>query len=248
MRSSSGGHKDHNKRVTVSPSRQKQPSSDQYFYASTCSSPLPPSNTPPTTGTNKSMDEIWKDIDLISSLHRPTSAFHLQDFLSPHPPPPPLHLQSQPATTTCTPPSTGRRGGPHSSRSHPPPPPATTLNLSSRLESRNINPKKSKSKQQSRHAFVEKPSIISSSLNPPPWGTWHSFTNKTWCGTSHSFTNKRPAETEEDQSADGRFKRMIKNRESAARSRDRKHVSLSLYIYIHPIQLKFWDREKLLIG
>ncbi|KAM7521244.1 hypothetical protein LguiB_020206 [Lonicera macranthoides] len=232
-RSSSGGHKDRNKRVTVSPSRQKQPSSDQYSYTSTYSSPLPPpppSNTPPTTSTNnKSMDEIWKDINLISSLHRPTSAFHLQDFLSPHPPPPPppppppLHLQSQP-TSTSRPHSTGRRGGPQSSRSHPPPPPATTLNLSSRLESRNINPKKSKSKQQSCHALVEKPSIISSSLVPPPWGNWRSFANKTWCGTLHSFTNKRRAESEEDQSADGRFKRMIKNRESAARSRDRKHA------------------------
>ncbi|KAA8528773.1 hypothetical protein F0562_036128 [Nyssa sinensis] len=200
--------------------------------SSTCSSPPPfsPSSPIPTTPaiTRKSMEEVWKDITLSSLPHHPTTiiaaaatsanqhAFHgmiLQDFLA-HP------SHKDPATRVDFDhvPSSAR-GGRATVFGSSVPPSATNLSLNLGSEFhylQSTDPMRSNPQLQT-HATVGTPSFV-----------------------IPTFSKKRAPENDHD-SRDRRHKRMIKNRESAARSRARRQenlflslsLSLSLYIYIY---------------
>ncbi|KAJ9542171.1 hypothetical protein OSB04_028677 [Centaurea solstitialis] len=121
----------------------------------------------------KPMDDVWKEISSLPSLHHPTTTHHFQDFFAP---------AARPATGTTT------------IHHHPPssPPPTTMLSLST---SGNSGPDQ---EPQQLHR-----------------------NNSTTGATSSLVVVKRqksPSEYSE------KFKRLMKNRESAARSRARKQA------------------------
>ncbi|XP_023737470.1 bZIP transcription factor 27 isoform X2 [Lactuca sativa] len=122
----------------------------------------------------KPMDDVWKDISSLPSLHHPTTTHHLQDFFTP-------------AAATA---GGGRSGAtlhhPSPPEPPPPPPPTTMLSLSTSGNSAHD--------QEQIH-------------NNPSTGA-----------TSHVANQRSPPEYSD------KFKRLMKNRESAGRSRARKQA------------------------
>ncbi|KAI3745791.1 hypothetical protein L6452_08200 [Arctium lappa] len=123
----------------------------------------------------KPMDDVWKEISSLPSLHHPTTTHHFQDFFAP-----------------AARPGGGGGGGATGTTMihHPPsPPPTTMLSLST--------------------------SGNSGADQEPP------HTNNSTTGATSTLVVKRqksPSEYTE------KFKRLMKNRESAARSRARKQA------------------------
>ncbi|MED6220480.1 hypothetical protein PIB30_045189 [Stylosanthes scabra] len=163
------------------------------------------------------MEEVWKDINL-SSLNRPSSstsssaAFIFQDFLArpftinttttPDPPPPPSPSPSPAPPQSLTALSLGSHhrhinGNPHfHHHHHPPPPPPTST---------------TKLPYPSSPLFVD--TLPCSSSLPP-------------CFPAITKRFPEPSSSDSAPTLDRRNKRMIKNRESAARSRARKQEKI----------------------
>lgn len=123
----------------------------------------------------KPMDDVWKEISSLPSLHHPTTTHHFQDFFAPAARPG-GGAGGATVTTLIHPPS-------------PPPPPTTMLSLST--------------------------SGNSGADQEPP------HTNNSTTGATSLLVVKRqksPSVYTE------KFKRLMKNRESAARSRARKQA------------------------
>jgi hypothetical protein len=195
--------------------------------SSSLSSFSPSSPVIPTPSARKFMEEVWKDISLASlrdhsnnTLSSATTNYHpadfcgtiLQDFL------PRSSNKVLPTVETAT------------FLASLAPPPATKLSMNSisgfdfaYLESRSpIRP----NLQLPCHASVTAPpNSFVSSLNYSPVGV---------LGSSSvlfpSYCKKRVQEYG-DEPSDQRYKRMIKNRESAARSRAKKQESFSLFFF-----------------
>ncbi|CAK9178393.1 unnamed protein product [Ilex paraguariensis] len=165
------------------------------------------------------MDEVWKDISLsslphstttttstagASTTHHPFNNMALQDFF-----PSPLR-EDQPTRVHN---SRGHRAsssgcGAFDSFSSQAPPPATILSLNSVPEFHNY--------LERDHAFLETSASVSS-LN----SSIAALTSSTVAVPS---SRKKRAPVIGDDTGDRRHKRMIKNRESASRSRARKQV------------------------
>ncbi|KAK9271177.1 hypothetical protein L1049_026766 [Liquidambar formosana] len=220
MWSSSGVCNKTSNRVSVSVSHSKS--------SSTCSSPSPfsPSEPiPPNPTPRKSMEEVWQDISL-TSLHdhhrhnttvgatpttttAPRPSFRgmiLQDFLAR-----PFNKDS-PTRGASTEPSSAEDANFFSS-------PATVLSLNSGPdfnchESSTTGPIRP-FPQLNSHDTATTPPFLSS-INSP-------FDALAAASVFPSFCKKRGAEKDENN-RDRRYKRMMKNRESAARSRARKQA------------------------
>ncbi|XP_050267733.1 protein FD-like [Quercus robur] len=228
MWTSSGGnnHNNNNNRVTSSPSK-----------SSTCSSPSPFSPSSPgnisTPQPRKCMEEVWKDIGL-SSLHNhpnnnnnkslshsttsTTTSYRgmiLQNFLAQ-----PLNKDPPTRAPSSLPndPSSAQKTlflaslAPH---------PATILSLNSGsdfLETCTvpIRPNPQFQSHASTTVTATTPSFVSSLMSSP-------FDVLASSSVFPSYCNKR-AQVNDDSPSDRRHKRMIKNRESAARSRARKQA------------------------
>lgn len=203
-----------------------------------CSSHLSPSSPNPiptatphflakSPNSRRSMEEVWKDITL-ASLHGPHStSTNLQDFLAT-----PFH--KLPRTTvddaSSADPSSG--AAQIAFLGALPPPPAGILSLNnsgSEVDFRFLESNSS--------AGPVKPSPQSQTTLPSLVVSYDNSAIDTLRSSSAFPTNskKRPQE-DGDNSTDRRHERMIKNRESAARSRARKQeklpFSLSLSIFI----------------
>ncbi|KAJ9165935.1 hypothetical protein P3X46_020746 [Hevea brasiliensis] len=205
---SSPERNDNNSRISSSPSKS----------SSTCSSPSS-HQAVNTSSARKSMEDVWKDINLTCLQECPAShtnhhpAFPagviLQDFLvRPFNKDPPTHSSGSRVTDFLD--SLAPR-------------PATTLRLNSGsdleiLESNSV-PRRPNNPQLHSHASVDTSSFGSSLFSP--FGALGSSS------VIPSICKKRLQENH-GNSSDRRHKRMIKNRESAARSRARKQESLYL--------------------
>ncbi|KAL4579005.1 hypothetical protein LXL04_015140 [Taraxacum kok-saghyz] len=124
----------------------------------------------------KPMDDVWKDISSLPSLHHPTATHHFQDFFAP--------AAARPGGSGGTGPTLHHPSPP--SPSPPPPPPTTMLSLSTSGNSGHDQ-------------------------EPTP--------NNSSTGATSPVSNQRSPPEYSDK-----FKRLMKNRESAARSRARKQV------------------------
>jgi hypothetical protein len=168
------------------------------------------------------MEEVWKDISLaslrdnsnntlsssIATNHRPAGfcGMIFQDFL------PRSSNKVLPTVEMAT------------FLGSPAPPPATSLSLNSAsdfayLESR--TPIKQNPQLPSHASVVTTPNYFVSSLNSPVGVLGSSSLFPSCC--------KKRVQEYGDDSSDRRHKRMIKNRESAARSRARKQEPFSLF-------------------
>ena len=213
MMSSTGGEDTNYNKATISPNRVSSVSSKS---SSTSSSPSPfsPSSSHLHNQTHrlKNMEEVWKDINL-ASLHDHSSReglsvnpnphnahFILQDFLArPFTKDPPTNrVSTNGETTLCG--STV-------------PPPATVLSLNSAP----------------RFDFLDNSDPLRSNqhLQSSPISNLPTFTCPFEAIASSSALasfGKKRAQESDSSSGVHRHKRMIKNRESAARSRARKQV------------------------
>nr|XP_023893705.1 protein FD [Quercus suber] len=191
------------------------------LYTSSSSSPSPFSSSSlyrSTPRSTKTMEEVWKDIDLASlqdqdTIHQPhpSSTFRgviLQDFLArPFSKDPPASMVSSSTNTKETALYAAAEGSLF-------PPPATVLSLNSGCEFHfldNSDPVLRPSSHLQSH-----PSSNVSSFSSP-------FEALASSSGLPSSAKKRVPESE-NCSGDRRHKRMIKNRESAARSRARKQA------------------------
>ncbi|KAF3445318.1 hypothetical protein FNV43_RR10493 [Rhamnella rubrinervis] len=196
--------------------------------SSTCSSP-----------TTKSMEQVWKDITLASDLHHHSTTISpttLQDFLATpfhkHHPPKKDASSSAAADTTFLPSLTPQPAGLLSFNSG-----SGVVDLGF-LESTNASTVQVRAADpQSRTVVNATPSNFVATYNSALLDTLGSssvFPSRT------NNTKKRPKENG-DASTDRRHKRLIKNRESAARSRARKQESwLSIYplAYTNELELE----------
>ncbi|KAL5778255.1 hypothetical protein ACOSP7_011181 [Xanthoceras sorbifolium] len=239
MWSSSSGRKknindnnnyNNNNRVSISPSKS----------SSICSSPSSLSPSSPNASTRKSMEEVWKDINL-ASLHghsdtatatattncRGFPGLILQDFFArpfnedpPPPPPPPTTKKTRSKGAAAAAAfSNNESSSPLGDitaafGSLAPPPKATMLSLNSTSGCDFHFPENRPNQSQRFNSHVGGGigsfSFASSQDSP--------FDSLGSASPFHSFYKKRPQEND-DNSDDRRHKRMIKNRESAARSR-----------------------------
>ncbi|KAK9129416.1 hypothetical protein Sjap_009903 [Stephania japonica] len=216
--------------------------------SSSSSHPPPPLTTILTnlTTTNlliptprRTMEEVWKDISLTSlqdhhphhhhshhhhhhhnnnnqistQLSGPHHLHNLQDFLA-RP-----FTSKDPSTTSTT--STGDFGA--AAFASPPPPPATALCLNSRPPHHQFHYQGQLEMDQSQvHHNVDVASSLVATLNNSAFDAF---------GSSSALSSLCRKRVSDDQSkentGDRRHKRMIKNRESAARSRARKQECIS---------------------
>ncbi|XP_010266024.1 PREDICTED: bZIP transcription factor 27-like [Nelumbo nucifera] len=228
MRSSSSGGEDtrnlYSNRVSSSSSSSKSSSSSSSL------SPFSPSTHLPTP-TRRTMEEVWKDINLTSLNDHPAAAtgtrestlpkgtetdttnlrgMIFQDFLAR-----PFNTTDPPTSVVSVNPTTSSDVTAFAS---PPPRPPTVLSLNSGPEFHyldNTDSLRPHSQLYGSGNAAATPFFLPS-LNAP----FDSF------GSSSTFSplcRKRVPDTEEN-SGDRRHKRMLKNRESAARSRARKQA------------------------
>ncbi len=202
MWTSQGGNNNNNSNeVSCSPSKS----------SSISSSPSPSSsiisNSNPSAG--KCMEEVWKDINLASLHDHPNNNNHtLQDFLA-------RPFNKQNPLPIITAPSSSPENTIFLAPLAPPFP--TKLSLMSDLPNPQLQTTQTHATvTTSTHSFV-------SSLHSP-------FNVLGSSSLLPSYSKKR-AQENGDTSTDRRHKRMIKNRESAARSRARKQASFSLYLF-----------------
>ncbi|XP_059439582.1 protein FD [Corylus avellana] len=182
------------------------PSSSKSISSTSSSSSASPFSTSclghRTSRTTKTMEEVWKDINLASLQDQETASNNnviLQDFLarpfSKDPPPARIVSTTAAAAVYCPPPGSLA------------PPPATVLSLNSGCEFHFLDqsdPLRPNSHLQSNVTSFSSP--------------FEALASSTGLA---SFGKKRVPESD-GSSGDRRHKRMIKNRESAARSRARK--------------------------
>ncbi|KAK6237292.1 hypothetical protein QUC31_002761 [Theobroma cacao] len=215
MLSSTGGEENNYNKATISLKRVSSTSSKSSSTSSSPSLFSPPSHLHDQTHRPKTMEEVWKDINLASLNDHPSREglsvnprltnpqnpnFILQDFLA-RP-----FSKDPPTNRVCTNGGAGLYGSPVR-------PPATVLSLNSGpgfdfLD--NSDPLRSTSRLQSS------PISNLSTFNCP-------FEALASSSSLASFGKKRVKESDSG-SGDRRHKRMIKNRESAARSRARKQA------------------------
>ncbi|XP_058090805.1 protein FD-like isoform X2 [Magnolia sinica] len=209
--------------------RKVSSSSSKSSSTSSCPSPFSSTSLLPTP-TRKTMEEVWKDISLTSLHVRPTredgpkssSTFKgmiLQDFLAR-----PFKEPSTNAVINSPGIDIGLFGS--SSPAAPPPGPPTVLSLNSSPEFPYLdtlgfhNPPRDSNhpiRSQSHQCY---PNAAASFVTDTPKAPFDAFGSSSGIP---SFCKKRLPESE-DNSGDRRHKRMIKNRESAARSRARKQA------------------------
>ena len=225
------------RRTNSSLQRVSSSSSKKSFSSSTSSRTS--STTPNTninTTTSRTMEEVWKDINLstlsesttttgppppIRIRHQPTSSaanyrsMIFQDFLG-RPfcnDPSPTTMVSTQAPATLYGPATG---------SSLPPPPVTALSLNSGPEFHFPDNSSTDPFRPNSHHHLQSTNPISNiSSFTSPFESLGSSSN-----LFQSFGKKRFPNSSDNASGDRRHKRMIKNRESAARSRARKQESI----------------------
>ncbi|XP_059636994.1 bZIP transcription factor 27-like [Cornus florida] len=170
---------------------------------------FPPPPSTPTTTRKKSMEEVWEDINTHSSLHHhPTtaSAAAFQDFLTrafnKDPPTMDDYFHHQPSSAG----GGGARG--------PPPRPTTVLSLNSGLDY---------PKNTTADHLRSNPQVVNHGI-PSFWPPLQSLASST--AVFSSLANKRPPQNDHD-SRDLKVMRLIKNRDSAARSRARKQAYIN---------------------
>ncbi|XP_061367743.1 protein FD [Gastrolobium bilobum] len=178
------------------------------------------------------MEEVWKDINLASLNEqnaRPIttrSTFGgviVQDFLGrPFSIDPPNSMVSSSSSSPSS-----ERASLYCSASPTPPPPVTALSLNSRPEF-HFDPLRPQNSQPMN--LHHPPSMVSSFSNNT--SSFESLSNPS---SLHCFGTTRFAEPADTSLGDRRHKRMIKNRESAARSRARKQENIA---YTNELQLK----------
>ncbi|KAF3963022.1 hypothetical protein CMV_012543 [Castanea mollissima] len=221
----------------VSSSSSSLTSKSLSSYTSSSSSPSPFSSSSlcqSAPRSTKAMEEVWKDINLASLQDQetilqphPTSNFRgviLQDFLArPFSKDPPASMVSS-STNTKETALYAAAGGSLL------PPPATLLSLNSGCEF---------------HFFDNSDPVLrpSSHLQSHPISNVSSFSSPFEALASSSglpSSAKKRVPESENCSGDRRHKRMIKNRESAARSRARKQES---YIFVCAFCLQAYTNE-----
>ncbi|XP_050241700.1 protein FD [Quercus robur] len=207
--------------VSSSSSSSSSTSKSPSLYTSSSSSPSPFSSSSlykSTPRSTKTMEEVWKDIDLASLQDQdtirqphPSSNFRgviLQDFLArPFSKDPPASMVSSSTNTRETALYAAAEGSLL-------PPPATVLSLNSGCEF---------------HFLDNSDPVLrpSSHLQSHPSSNVSSFSSQFEALASSSglpSSAKKRVPESENCSGDRRHKRMIKNRESAARSRARKQA------------------------
>lgn len=216
---SSSGEDQHNSNKGLS-SRGSSLSSSS---TSSSASPSPFSSVPDHQRAIKTMEEVWKDITL-SSLHDQPSrddpsmtrfpGIILQDFLAR----PFNHKESHQVTKAA---ASSHYGSPTPN----PPQPATMLTLNSTTGFHLLGNSELLLKQNS---ILQPPQHISNAGVCSPVNVPFDAFN-TCVPPIKANGRKRCPEPPVNNSTDRRHKRMIKNRESAARSRARKQESFLLY-------------------
>ncbi|KAK6922552.1 hypothetical protein RJ641_010856 [Dillenia turbinata] len=228
----------------IRPSSQNHHRGSSTSTSSSSSSPSPfsPSSLLQNPRTNKTMEEVWKDINLASLQDNPTRGHHHQDIIS-HIPTSQNHRNSQNANfrgmilqdflarpSNIDPPTSLVSSSTTNSSAVYGDSPATVLSLNSIGEFHFLeNPLR-----------TQKPVSNVTGLS----GGFEALANSS-SGLS-CFGRKRFSESDSNGS-DRRHKRMIKNRESAARSRARKQESLCPFLFYFSFPLFFAGKKRFIL-
>ncbi|KAJ8505223.1 hypothetical protein OPV22_006109 [Ensete ventricosum] len=190
---------------------------------SSLSSKPPPVLIPPTTIRRRTVDEVWNDISLTTLHHeRLLIPLHHQSYHHHHPASSPSFKGMILQDFLAGPLNRPRTISPHAFEELPllPPPlsptlPQTALSLNSGMEFEYLRPRAdshSNSSSNGQNAYFI-PSAISGAIDGPPSPT-----------ALFSLCSKNRLPENSAVGADRYHRRMIKNRESAARSRARKQA------------------------